>query len=44
VDDKFIDDDISLLQTTDFMMRNNKFLDLVGVDKIQDTAEHRNLI
>lgn len=44
VDDKFIDDDISLLQTTDFMMHNNKFLDLVGIDKIQDTAEHRNLI
>lgn len=44
VDDKFIDDDISLLQTTDFMMHNNKFLDLVGIDKIQDTATHRDLI
>ena len=44
VDDKFIDDDISLLQTTDFMMHNNKFLDLVGIKKIQDTAAHRDLI
>ena len=44
VDDKFIDDDISLLQTTDFVMHNNKFLDLVGIKKIQDTATHRDLI
>lgn len=44
VDDKFIDDDISLLQTTDFMMNNKKFLDLVGIKKIQDTANHRDLI
>ena len=44
VDDKFIDDDISLLQTTDFMMHNNKFLDLVGIKKIQDTSTHRDLI
>lgn len=44
VDNKFIDDDISLLQTTDFMMHNKQFLDLVGIDKIKDTAEHRNFI
>jgi len=26
------------------MMHNNKFLDLVGIKKIQDTAAHRDLI
>ena len=44
VDNAYIDDDISLLNTTDAIMHNKQLLNTLGIKKLEDTYEHRNLV
>ena len=44
VDNQFIDDDIRLLDTTNHVINNKKLHEILGVDSMEDTFEHRNIV
>lgn len=44
VDNQFIDDDIRLLDTTNHVINNKRLHEILGVDSMEDTFEHRNIV
>lgn len=44
VDNQFIDDDIRLLNTTNHVINNKRLHEILGVDSMEDTFEHRNIV